>query len=215
MKKSKFAAAAIALMALGAGAAHAELGLGIGKWYGGIDVGSSRFGAGNSELSGALANQGIAGAASTDRNDTSWGLNLGFRVNPTWAVEGGYTDFGKLNYSAAVAAPADTIQGDYKANAVSLAGVGSFPLSESWSVYGKAGLARTHVRLNANSTNGATAPSSATENGTGLLIGAGTTYDFTKNVFGKLAWDRYTRVGDSSTGRGDVDLLSAGVGLRF
>jgi opacity protein-like surface antigen len=49
----------------------------------------------------------------------------------------------------------------------------------------------------------------------GMVIGAGTTYDFTDTVFGKLAWDRYNRIGNVATGTASENVLSAGVGIRF
>ena len=42
-------------------------------------------------------------------------------------------------------------------------------------------------------------------------FGFGLSYDFTRNIVGKAEWNRYTRVGDSNTGRGDVDLHTVAV----
>jgi len=185
-------------------------------WYGDLDVGRSNLRLNGGDIDGALSNQGITGSSSIDRHDTSLGANVGYRVNRNFAVEGGYADFGKFKTQSAVSAPAaDTTDGDYKAHAWSLAAVGIAPLDEHWSLFGKAGGARTTAKLTASSETGATSPSSASHNGTGLLLGAGATYDFTQNLYGKVELDRYTRVGDSSTGRGDVDLYTVGVGMRF
>ena len=51
--------------------------------------------------------------------------------------------------------------------------------------------------------------------GTGLLVGAGLTCDFDPGYFAKAGWDHYSRVGDASTGSGDVDTYMVGVGMRF
>jgi OmpA-OmpF porin, OOP family len=185
-------------------------------WYGDVDVGRSDLRLNGGDIDNALANQGIAGSSSLDRRDTALGANVGYRLNRNFALEGGYTEFGKFKVQSATSAPAaDTVDGDYKAHAWSFAAVGIAPLEDGWSLFGKAGAARTTADLTASSETGATAPGGASHSGTGLLLGAGATYDFTDNLYGKVELDRYTRVGDSSTGKGDVDLYTVGVGVRF
>ena len=90
-------------------------------WYGGIDLGASR----------------VSGLdISIDRSDTAWGFGLGYRVNRNFAVEGAYTDLGRFKYST------DTFDGYWRAKGISLAAVGLLPLQSTWSLYGKAGVAR-------------------------------------------------------------------------
>lgn len=215
MKRHIVLSTTVALIAIGAGAAHAAPNDQRG-WYGGIDLGRSNSKLNGGDIDGAFANQGITGTTSMDRHDTSLGLNLGFRVNRNFALEGGYTDFGKFNYSTAATAPAaDTISGDYQAHAWSLAAVGIAPLNDKWSLFGKAGLTRVTADLSAGSASGALAPGNGSHSNTGFLVGGGATYDFTKRIYGKAEIDRYTRAGDMSTGRGDIDLYTVGVGVRF
>jgi OOP family OmpA-OmpF porin len=186
-------------------------------WYGGLDLSRAHLGLNGSNIDQAFAQQGIAGNTSIDRSHTAWGLDLGYRFNGNFALEGGYASFGKFNYSTPTTAPgADNIQGAFKAHAWSLAPVGILPLNDKWNLFGKAGLTRTTATLDASSTTGATAPAGGEHSNTGFLLGAGATYDITKNVYGKLEVDRYTRVGDASTtGRCDLDLFTLGVGVRF
>jgi len=110
---------------------------------------------------------------------------------------------------------ADTISGKYKAHALSLSGIGILPLRQSWSVYGKAGVARTKTDLEASSGTGAVAVGNASASRSGLLIGAGATYDFNRNVFARVGWDRYAQLGSDDTGKGHADVYSIGVGYRF
>jgi OmpA-OmpF porin, OOP family len=213
--KCKFIVGAVAaLMALSDGvalSAPADHG-----WYGGVDAGRSNLRLNGGDVDNALANQGIAGSSSLDRRDDAFGANVGYRLNRHFALEGGYADFGKFGFDSTTTAPAaDSVQGDYKAHALSLAAVGIVPLEDGWSVFGKAGAARTTAELSPGSASGATAPGGTSRSGTGLLLGAGATYDFTQSVYGKAELDRYTRVGDESTGKGDVDLYTVGVGMRF
>ena len=77
-------------------------------------------------------------------------------------------------------------------------------MSNAFSLYGKAGLAVTDAKVE---------PESHT--GTGLLVGAGVTYDFTGGYFAKAGWDHYANIGDASTGSGSIDAYNLGVGVRF
>src|ERR1700740_3087176 len=209
-KKAVIAVIATALVA-GAGMVRAQSF--DSAWYGGIDLGRSRLGLGGSDFDNALANQGIGASSSNDRSDTSLGFSVGYLFNRNFALEGAYTRLGDFNYSAAVSSPAaDTISGKYKAHAVSLSGIGILPLQQKWSVYGKAGLARTTTDLEASSDTGAVAVGNASASRTGLLIGAGAMYDFNRNVFARAGWDRYAQIGSADTGKGHADVYSVGVG---
>jgi hypothetical protein len=71
-------------------------------------------------------------------------------------VEAAYTRLGEFGYSSSVTSPAaDTVQGNYKVNALSLSALGFVPLQSNWSIYGKAGLARTDTTFSAASATGA------------------------------------------------------------
>jgi OOP family OmpA-OmpF porin len=182
-------------------------------WYAGLDIGRSRLGMNGSDVDGAFANQGIASSTSLDQTDTSYGVNAGYRFNNYFGLEGAYERLGSFNYSANTGI--DTIDGKFKASALSLAGVGFYPFSSQWSLYGKAGLTRTDAKLEASSESGLTPTENTSHTGPGLLFGAGLMYDFDRSFFAKAGWDRYTKVGDSSTGNGPIDLYMLGVGMRF
>lgn len=203
-----------AVLALQAGFAQAqdrEAG-----FYGGLDLGRSDLHLSGSGIDGALANQGIGGSSSNDKRDTSYGLNLGYRVNRYWAVEGAYARLGDFAYNSNVATPAaDTVQGKYKVDTVSLSALGILPLASNWSLYGKAGLARSDVKLSASSATGATTPSGASGANTGLVFGAGAMYDFNRSLFTRAGWDHYANVGDDATGKGSINTYTLGVGVRF
>lgn len=172
-----------ASLALGASGAYAqETG-----WYGGLDVGSSRLSGLNTDSLGSF-----------DKSDTAFDVNLGYRLNRNFALEGAYTDLGKFHFSSAAG------DGDVKPTAVSLAAVGILPLQANFSLYGKAGIAHTETKaLDASDTKD------------GLLAGLGVMYDFNRNVYAKAGWDRFDDVGNDATGKGHADLYSLGVGYRF
>jgi len=212
-KKAIIASTAIAL-SIGASVVRAQSV--DSAWYGGIDLGRSRLGLGGGDFDNALANQGIGASSSNERSDTSLGFSVGYLFNRNFALEGAYTRLGEFNYSAAASSPAaDTISGKYKAHALSLSGIGILPLRQSWSLYGKAGVARTKTDLEASSDTGAVAVGNASDSRTGLLIGAGAMYDLSRNVFARAGWDRYAQIGSDDTGKGHADVYSIGVGYRF
>ena len=207
----KKALAALAVV-VSSGAAHAQSADKAG-WYAGLDIGASRSGIKADEIGGALANQGAPGSVSADDSDTMYGINGGYRLNRNFAVEGALTRLGTFDYSSTM--PGDTVSGKFRANAASLAGVGIWPVTNAFSIYGKAGLAVTDAKLEAASATGATALNNVSHTGTGLLVGAGATYDFAGGYFAKAGWDHYAHVGDASTGTGDINAYLVGVGMRF
>jgi opacity protein-like surface antigen len=186
------------------------------KFYGGFDLGRSDLHLSGSGTDGALANQGITGSGSLDRRDTSYGFNLGYRVSRYWAVETAYTRLGEFGYSSNVTSPAaDTVQGTYKVNALSLSALGFVPLQSNWSIYGKAGLARTDSTFSAASATGATAVTGASSRNNGLVIGVGAMYDINRSLYTRAGWDHYADVGNDATGKGSINTFNVGVGMRF
>jgi OOP family OmpA-OmpF porin len=209
---NKKAIAAVAFV-LSSGLASAQGADPKSGWYAGLDLGRSRLGMSGGDVDGALANQGIAGSSTIDHSDKNLGINGGYRFNRNFALEAAWERLGDFSYSSSTAT--DTINGKYKADALSLAGLGIYPLTPAWSLYGKAGLAHSSVNLDASSASGATPVQSQSHSGMGLLVGAGVSYDFDGGIFTKVGWDPYAHVGDGSTGQSAVDLYSLGVGTRF
>jgi hypothetical protein len=166
--------AAVAVV-LASGVAHAQGADAKAGWYAGLDIGQARS---------------SIDSVNGDDSATTYGVNGGYRLHRNFAVEGALTRLGSF--------------GDYKVNAASVAGVGIWPLSNAFSLYGKAGLAVTDAKVEPDS-----------HTGTGLLVGAGVTYDFTGGYFAKAGWDHYANVGDASTGSGSIDAYNLGVGVRF
>lgn len=186
------------------------------RLYIGLDLGRSHLGLGGGDIDNVFLNQGATTVTSTASSNTATGLIAGYRLSRHFAVEGAYAHLGNFAYNSVVSAPAaDTIQGSFRANALSLSAVGIMPLPASWSIYGKLGLAYTVSTLSANSVSGVTPLSNGTESTTGLLAGAGATYDFNTTWFGKLGWDHYTSVGGATTGKAYFNVLSLGAGMRF
>ena len=202
---------------LGAGGLASAQAAGNDGWYGGLDLGRSNQRLGGGQIDSALGQQGLTTSSSMDEHATAWGLFAGYQFNPYFAVEGGYVNLGKFDYSSTASAPAaDTVTGHFGVQGVDAAAVGLVPFGarQQWAAYGKAGLLYAKSTLDASST-GAVAASDADHWSTSPLLGAGINYDLTRNVALRAEYDRYFKVGDATVGKGDIDAMTARVVYRF
>lgn len=206
----------LAIVTLGATAASVARAADDAGPYIGASIGRSHLTAGADKIDGAFAAQGLGTSTSLDRNDTSYALTLGYRVNKFFAVEGNYIDFGRYGLTSAVNSPAlDTINGKYKADGFDLAAVGILPLDYGFSAYGKLGALWSKAKLDVAST-GAVGVSNESHSGTGVTYGLGVSYDLTHNVSTNLEWNRYDHIGSAdSTGRTNANVYSLGLAYRF
>lgn len=117
-----------------------------------------------------------------DDKDTTWGVFGGYRVNRYVAAELGYHDLGSY--------------GPIDANAWELVGVGSWPITDQFSVYGKLGGYR-----------GKFEGAGASESNTDLTYGLGLQFDLNKNVGLRGEWQRYPSMGGGAFNNIDVDVL--------
>jgi len=194
-----------------AGAACAQ------DWYGGASLGQSKNRFSSSDFS--FGSPTLV-AESKDQTDTGYKLTLGYQFNPNLAVEGSFADLGKFHYTytgiGAWAGQGGEV--DYTVRAWTLAAVGSLPLTEQFSVFGKIGAAATKAKLsvdmNAPSL-GAVGSGSEGQSRTSLLWGAGAKYEFTKTLGVRAEYENYGRVGNEDTGRAKASLFSVGLDVRF
>jgi len=147
--------------------------------------------------------------ASCEDTDTAFGIFGGYKINRNFAVEAGYTDFGKVN--ATVAVPAATLE--VKSNAFEVVGVGALPLNQQFSVYGKLGFYRGEAK--ASATLGAFSGSQK-ETNTDLTLVVGVQYNFNPQLGVRGEWQRYGSMGgDSIGGTFDLDVFAVGVTYKF
>jgi len=172
-------AAVMAAPAVGMAQARGETG-----WYAGISIGQSD------------AKDFCSGVPNCDSKDTAFRILGGYQINRNFAAEIGYHDFGKA---------ASVPTGDLKGNALELVGVGSWPIANQFSIYGKLGLFRGEVKgFGEKETN------------TDVTYGAGVQYDVARNIGVRGEWQRYTKLGGGIFGvKSDVDVLSIGAIYRF
>ena len=193
-------------------------------WYVGINAGQSKFDTSASKEQADLARLGITATGTTiDDTDTGWKLFAGYQFNPNFAVEGGYVDLGKVNFSTRVTAVGTTptniaLSGDVKTkNGLFIDAVGIVPLQNNFSLFGRLGIYSIKTEASGSASSGAvTASASESSTDSDLHWGIGAGYDFTKNVGARLEWERFNNVGNKDkTGEANVDLLSVGIVYKF
>jgi len=185
-------------------------------FYVGVGVGSADAKRTSSWAQNADANQLLLGFTSNtviSSNDTGWKVFGGYRFNENFAVEGGYTDFGTFSGLSVISAPAPGFAtGRWRAySPINASVVGLWPIWQQLSVFGKLGLAYTHVD---GEVDGPT-PFKLSSSRAQPLLGLGLNYDFAK--FGVRAeFERFNNVGDGTiTGQSNIYLWSLGAQYHF
>jgi OOP family OmpA-OmpF porin len=184
------------------------------KFYAGASLGQSKF-------KGACDfDSGIALSNCKD-SDTAWKIFGGYQFTPYLGLEVGYNDFGRISSDASVVFGGSTFAGNAKieATAFELTGIGSLPLGHQFSLYGKLGVYYAETKSSADIRQ-TTAPfasgsASASDNNTNLTFGFGARYDIMRNIAVRAEWQRFSKVGSDSTGKGDIDVLAIGGLYRF
>lgn len=154
-------------------------------WYAGISYGKTK-------VKGFCTDLGGLGTTSCDDKDTALTVFGGYQINKNFGAELGYVTLGEVSATlSGVTVTAET-------KGFELVGVGTVPLNQQFSLFGKLGFFRWDVD--------ATAPGvSVSESGTDLTYGFGVKYDFTKNFAVRGYWQKYN----------DVDVQVMGVSAVF
>lgn len=197
MKKAK---AGLVILGVASAAAFAGPALAQAQdtgFYAGVTIGQSEAGDTCTGISGT--------GVSCDDKDTAWRILGGYQFNRHFALEFGYTDLGEVSASG----PGGSVK--IETTAFELVGVGSMPLMDKFSIYGKIGLYRAEAEASVNLPGFA----SEKEDNTDLTFGIGVRYDFTRNLGVRAEWQKYQDVGGGNIGKDDVDVISIGVIWRF
>lgn len=185
-----------------------------GAYIGG-NVGRTRADFNNDSINRTLAGQGLAVRSMTeDDSGTGYKAFGGYQLNRNFAIEGGYFDLGRFNY-AFDTTPAGTFNGNTRVRGLNLDLVGILPLSDRFSVFGRAGAAYAQSRANFTSTGAVPVnTSSSRRNDTNLKVGLGMQYAITEALAVRAELERY-RVSDPVRNRGHIDMASVGLVYRF
>jgi OOP family OmpA-OmpF porin len=149
--------------------------------------------------------QGLITSGSVDGKDTAFKVFGGYMFNRHFGIEGAYVDLGEVSYSGDFFGSPVT-GGKVEVSGFNVAALGSYPITEQFSVFGKIGLFIWEAE--ASDTTGGV-PFSAKEDGTDISFGVGVGYNFTRNLGVRLEWERF------KLDEADADLISVGVAWRF
>ncbi|MDC8757737.1 porin family protein [Janthinobacterium fluminis] len=162
MKKIFFAVIASVAALSSISIAHAE-----GAYVGaGVTTGRYKFDVPNVSSGGDRSSYKVGGK-----------LFAGYEFDKTWAVEGGFANFGSKSYSYVQNGVNGKI--DAKTRGYYIAGKATMPINEQFGVFGKLGVARNRDSI---SGTGAASGLSKTDNKTGLYASVGAQYALNKNI---------------------------------
>ena len=137
-----------------------------------------------------------SGLTSCDDTDSGFKLFGGYKFNPNFGAEVAFVDLGEIKATG----PGGTAR--LESDGLQLAAVGRFPINPQFDVFGKLGLFMWDI--SASGPGG-----SLSDDGTDIMIGAGVSWHFTRQLSLRGEWERFDIDGD------DVDLLSVGLQFNF
>jgi OOP family OmpA-OmpF porin len=174
------------------------------------DPGTAYVGAG---LVGSRYSFDVPGATSNDDhsgNKASGKLYAGYNFDKTFAIEGGYTNFGSQSYNYSVGGTAGRLESD--SHSFYVAGKGTMPVNDQFNVFGKLGVSRNHGSIDATGA-AATAGLGGSGNKTALYASIGGEYALNKNVSLSLEYEHYGK-NDIDQGR-KTGAITAGLRYNF
>jgi OOP family OmpA-OmpF porin len=187
-----------------AGAAHAQE---ASYYYFGLSAGQSHSQLNEGDTTNSLLGAGnSATLQSNERQDTAYKLFGGYQFNRNFAVEAGYFNLGKFSYRSTSAL--DTLNGTYEVEGLNLDLVGTMPLSDRFSAFGRIGAQYANTHDSFSGTGTLTPPNSnPSKRDTNLKIGVGLQYDISPAMQLRAEAERY-RINDALDNRGDVNVFS-------
>jgi OOP family OmpA-OmpF porin len=135
-----------------------------------------------------------------DQKDAGWKAYFGSTISDIFGYEIGYTNFGKIDASG----------GTTKAQAGNVSITAGVPIGDRFRLFAKGGGVYSRTQVSASTL--ALVPTGR-KSGWGGTWGAGAALGVSPNVQVRLDWDRSNL--DFVGGSRDVDMLSAGVQMRF
>lgn len=178
------------VLAFGASASHAE------GFYAGTGIQLRHY---------DLTQPGTTQDGSPSGHVLSGKLFAGYDFDDTWAIEGGYVNFGKPSYSYSFNGTSGQISASSRAAFV--AAKASRPLSEKFGLFAKLGLDRHCLEVTGS---GVASPLARSKSTTALYLGAGMQYKINKNLASTLELEHFGR--DAAPGS---SLTSVSLNLKY
>jgi len=180
------------------------------SWYIGAGIGQSRASIDDQRLIRSLMDNGASSVQfSMDERDTAYKLYLGKQLNENFALEGGYFNLGKSNFSALT--NPGSLHGQVGLQGANLDLIGRVHFTERFSMLANIGMHYTEAKtyFSGDRLYAITNPNS-TERKLNGKVGLGLEYQLTQALALRGQVERY-RVNNRIQNRGDVDFYSIGL----
>ena len=183
--------------------------------YVGGNIGQSRATIDEERITNGLTGAGFTTTGFEDDNrDLGFKLFGGYQFNKYFALEAGYFDLGKFDFTS-TGVPAGTLSGNIEIKGVNLDAVGILPITEKFSAFGRVGA--NYAKVEDSFVGGGSLTvlnPNPTKRDTNYKLGLGLQYAFNDALAMRVEAERY-RIDDAVGNDGDIDLISAGLVFRF
>ncbi|HSO46106.1 MAG TPA: outer membrane beta-barrel protein [Rhodoferax sp.] len=184
-------------------------------WYAGANYGVTEATIDDDRITSGLLGSGLTVTSiADDDRDRGYKLFGGYQYNKYLGVEAGYFDLGRFGFVANTD-PAGTLSGDIKVKGINLDLVGTLPITERFSAFGRVGVTYADTDGAFFGTGAVNVlDANPTARDTNLKVGLGVQYAFTEALSVRAEIERY-RINDAVGNKGDIDLASVGLVYRF
>jgi len=175
------------------------------QWYIGGGVGSSKV----TGADGTAPTTPPLTLAGADSNKASVKIYGGYQITPNWGVEAQYADLGNRDFAIRNGAGVPLATGSLKATQFSIAGTGTLPLANNFSLFGKLGISSNHGKISA-------AGISDRGSKTSPLIGVGALYNVTPKLAVRLEYEDFGKFSnDGGASGGAIRANNFGLSLQY
>jgi len=186
--------------------------------YVGFAIGQTKASIAADDINSSLAALGFGSTTTVDESDIGFKFYGGYQFNKNFAVEAGYTDFGKFaSHSVITSGGSGTGDGEWRAYSIDFSALGMLPVGNQFSLFGRAGLSFWNLDFSFTAIGpGGIGIASESTSGVSPLLGAGAIFRFTPQLALRAEFERHFSVGDNNTsGESDIDLISLALQFRF
>lgn len=184
-----------------------------GHWYIGGNWGRTLESIDNGEIANTIIGGGLTEIEDED-SDRGHKFFVGYQFNDYFALEAGYADLGDFGVDVTRAPGAGTLSGEAYYKGYNLDAVGTWPLTQRLSAFGRVGAFHYKTKEDFIGTESLAASFSRDDKDTGYKFGAGLEYSFTERLSARIEAERY-RIEDMIGDNGSVNLYSVGLVYRF
>ena len=184
-------------------------------FYVGGGIGQARAEINDERVTRPLFGTGLTATNITrDNHDTAYKLFGGYQLNRNFGLEGGYFNLGKFGYSATTG-PLGTFNGRVKIQGFNLDLVGTLPVTESFSVFARAGAqaAKTGETYGGTTVISGFHPSPSKRE-VNYKAGVGLQYEVNPSFLVRAEAERY-RISDNVGKKGNADMVSLSLVFPF